>query len=595
MSRRFIFGLVAAIVACAPLCALGDDSGSPSPTPALETPIPQPGDAAVAVIADAYYKGEWKFSPGTATDTGVHQYDAQLGSFTAANIQAYDTSLHAALDKLQRIDSSKLSLDGLTDQQMLEESIQTTLFWDEERPMWREQPSYYSDIAADGVYGIMSRNFAPLAQRLGLVIAREKQIPAVLAQGEKNLQPARIAPIVASTQTLDAEGAADFFSHDVPAAFAGVQDPALRAQFAAANAAAIKALQGYAAFLKADVVPHAGGSFAIGAGGYAKLERWQNVADIPLAHLLQIGQADLAKNKAAFLATAHAIDASKTPQQVMARIRLDHPSNDQLIAAAQGDLNGLVSFIKLKDIIDLPPAPIAKARPTPKFQAQTSFASMNSPGPLETKATEAYYNVTLVDPQWTKAQAEQHLEFYNRPSLVVISAHETYPGHYTNYLFNNERNLSLVRKIEWNSAFGEGWAHYDEQMMVDEGLGNGDPRYRLMQLSLALQRDCRYIVGIEEHTQGMTVEQATAFFEANAFMGREPSYREAVRGTIDPLYGYYTLGKLMLLKLRADYQAKQGSAYHLNQFHDELLSHGDPPIYFLRKYLLGANDTGALL
>ena len=595
MSRRFIFAFTAAIALCAPLYALGNDAQSPPPSPPLETPVPAPGDTAIAVIADAYYKGEWKFSPGTATDTGVHQYDAQLGTFTPASIGAYDASLHATLDKLQRLDSSKLSLDGQTDQQMLEESIQQTLFWDEQRPTWREQPSYYSDIAADGVYGIMSRNFAPLAQRLTLVVAREKQIPAMLAQGEKNLEPARVAPIVATTQTLDAAGAIDFFSHDVPAAFAGVQDNALRAQFAAANAAAIKALNGYAAFLKADVVPHAGGTFAIGAADYAELERWQNVADIPLAHLLQIGQADLAKNKAAFLATAHSISPSKTPQQVLAQIRLDHPGNGQLIAAAQGDLNGLVSFIKLKDIIDLPPAPIAKARPTPQFQAQTSFASMNSPGPLETKATEAYYNVTLVDPNWTHAEAEQHLEFYNQPSLLVISAHETYPGHYTNYLFNKEHDLSLVRKVEWNNAFGEGWAHYDEQMMVDEGLGNGDPRYRLMQLSLALQRDCRYIVGIEEHTQGMTVAQATAFFEANAFMGKEPSYREAVRGTVDPLYGYYTLGKLMLLKLRADYQTKQGSAYHLNQFHDEVLSHGDPPIYFLRKFLLGAGDTGALL
>jgi len=177
----------------------------------------------------------------------------------------------------------------------------------------------------------------------------------------------------------------------------------------------------------------------------------------------------------------------------------------------------------------------------------------------------------------------------------VVSLHEAYPGHYTNYLFNKRANLSLIRKLNWNVAFGEGWAHYDEQMMVDEGLGNGDPRMRLAQLGLALQRECRYLVGIREHTEGMSVAQATQFFMDNAFMGREPSYREALRGTQDPLYGYYTLGKLMLLKLRADDQARLGAKFSLRTFHDQLLSHGDPPIYFLRKMILGAGDTGSLL
>jgi len=427
------------------------------------------------------------------------------------------------------------------------------------------------------------------------VIAREKQIPAMLEQGEKNLDPATTSAVVATIGQLDAQGAVDFLSHDVPAVFGKVGDPALQAQFAAANGAARDALASYAAYLKSTVIPNARGTYAIGSANYELLERLQNVADIPLARLLQIGEADLSKNQAEFVATARKIDATKTPQQILAQIQLDHPANDQLIGAAQGDLDHLVSFIKQKDIIDLPQAPIARARPTPQFQAQTSFASMNSPGPLEKKATEAYYNVTLADPDWSKAQVQQHLEFYNQPSLVIVSAHETYPGHYTNYLFSKERDLSLIRKIEWNVAMGEGWAHYDEQMMVDEGLGGGDPRYRLVQLMLALQRDCRYIVGIKEHTAGMTVDQATAFFVTNAYMGQEPSRREALRGTIDPLYGYYTLGKLMLLKLRADYKTQQGSAFKLNQFHDAVLSHGDPPIYFLRKFILGANDAGSLL
>ena len=596
MSRkRIAIALLAVAVCICPLAVRGDDNASPSAPPPVETPVPAPGDAAVAVIADDYYKHEWQFTPTSATVTGVHDYDAQLDPVTPAAISAEIARLHATLKKLQRLDSGALSLNGQTDQQSLESSIGGGLFSLEERPAWRLSPSYYTDIAAGGIYGLMSRDFAPLARRLTLAVAREKQIPALLAQAKLNLTPAAIPPITATIDELDAQGTADFFAHDVPVAFAAVKDKVLQAQLRAANAAAIAAIKDYDAFLRASVVPKAHGSYAIGAAAYARLERLQNIVDIPLPHLLAVGEANLAKDRADFLATSRAIDAHKSPAQVLAVISRDHPRNDQLLAAAQSDLNTLIAFIKAKHIIDLPPAPVAKVVKTPSFGAQTSFASMDSPGPLETTATNAYYNVTLADPHWTAQQIEEHLQFYNRFSRLVVSSHEAYPGHYTNYLFNKEHDLSLVRKIEWNVAFGEGWAHYDEQMMVDEGLGNGDPRYRLVQLQLALWRDCRFVVGIKEHTQGMTVAQATKFFMDNAFEPREPAYREAVRGTQDPLYGYYTLGKLMLLKLRADYQAKLGASYTLAGFHDALLSHGDPPIYFLRKFLLGPDDNGALL
>jgi uncharacterized protein (DUF885 family) len=597
VSRRL---LVAAFLTCAlslPLGVRGDDQtpSEPPPSPPAETPVPLPGDAALAVLAERYYQVEWKFHPTDATETGVHTYDALLDPVMPDAIQAEIAHLHAARRQLQQIDPAKLSLDGQADQHLLDSNVETGLFRLEERPAWRRNPSYYSDIAAGGAYAIMSRDFAPLDRRLALVIAREKQIPALLAQGEKNLEPSIIAPITANIGLLDAQGSVDFFAHDVPAAFAGVKDSALRAQFAASNAAAIAAFKSYAAFIQSTVVPQAHGSYAIGAANYAKLERLQNVEDIPLSKLLSIGQADLAKNRAAFIATARAIDPHKTPQEVIVLVQHDHSAPDLLLATAQGDLNTAVALIKAKSVIDLPPAPLATAVKTPSFEAQTSFASMDSPGPLETKATEAYYNVTLPDRHWSAAQVEEHMRANNRAFLLIVSTHEAYPGHYTNYLFNKQSDLSLIRKLEWNNAFGEGWAHYDEQMMVDEGLGNGDPKVRLVQLQQALWRDARLIIGIKEHTQGMSVDEATTFFMANVFVPRTPAYREAIRGTGDPLYGYYTLGKLSILKLRADYQAKMGASYSLRAFHDALLAHGDPPLYYARRFLLGPGDTGSLL
>jgi len=599
MLRNFAFLTLLAGLALT-TAGLGRADETPAPTTTAtatqnETAVPAPGDAALAVLADRWYAGLWKFEPTTATQTGVHDYDALLDPVTPDAIAAEVAREHAALAAVKRIAAGTLSLDGQTDKFMLETSIEQDLFGLEERPDWRLRPSYYTDIAAGGVYSILERDFAPLDKRLALVIARENQIPALLVQGEKNLDIPKIPPAIATANLDDALGSVDFFTSDVPSAFQTVKDKTLRAQFAASNEAAIKAFSQYAEFLKTHVLPAARGSYAIGAAAYSRLERYLNVVDIPLPTLLAIGETDLAKNRAAFLATARQIDPSKTPEQVMQLIQLDHPPASRLLATAQSQLDGLAAMLKEKHIIDLPSAPVARVVKTPQFAAQTSFASMDTPGPLETKATEAYYHVTVPTKHWSASATEHHLRALNRVNLAIVSTHEAYPGHYTNYLFNKTHDLSLIRKVEWNVAFGEGWAHYDEQMMVDEGLGNGDPRYRLAQLQLALWRDARFVIGIKEHTQGMTVDQATAFFMQNVFVQREPAYREALRGTQDPLYGYYTLGKLMILKLRADYQTKMGAAYTLAAFHDAFLSHGDPPMYYIRKFLLGAADTGSLL
>ena len=580
---------ISTLTACIVLAVLSSVAGA---SPAFASSA---ADAKLANIGAAFYQGAWRFRPAEATGTGVHDFDSQLGSVTPAAFAAEIARLHTTLDELEALDANDLSLDGLADRQLLESDIGGRLFSLEERPDWRMSPNYYVDLGSSAVFSIVSRDFAPLATRMRFVIAREHAIPAMIDQAEKNIEPSSVPAIYAQTAALDALGAADFLRHDVADAFAPVADPALKAEFAQTNAAAATAYEHYAAFIKRSVVPAAHAPFAIGAAAYEHLETLQNVEDIPLSKLLAVGEANLAKDKAAFVATAHRIDPNATPGQVVARMSADHPSADQLIPTAQSDLSDLVAFIEAKHIIDLPKAPVAKAVPTPKFERQFTFASMDSPGPLETKATEAYFNVTPADPTWDAAETDQHLRFFNRYNLLVLSSHETYPGHYTNFLFDKHASLTEIRKLEWNVAFGEGWAHYDEQMMVDEGLGGGDPRYRLAQLSSALLRDSRYVVGIKEHTQGMTIDEATTFLMDNAFVGREPAYREAVRGTEDPLYGYYTLGKLMLLKLRADYKAKAGASFDLAKFHDALLSHGDPPIYYIRKMLLGSDDKGSLL
>ena len=330
--------------------------------------------------------------------------------------------------------------------------------------------------------------------------------------------------------------------------------------------------------MNAGPLAHPSGTYAIGAASYARRLELQEGRAIPLDLYERVGARALAATKAEFVATAAKIDPAKTPAQVYADLGKQHPAADKLLATAQDELAALRAFVERKHLVTLAPEFDVRVRETPLFNRQTSFASMNTPGAFEKVATQAYYYISPPEPTWTPAQQEQHLSFFNDFALPIVSAHEVMPGHYVNFVLHKYEKLSLVRALSGNPSYSEGWAHYDEQMMVDEGWGDGDPRVRLAQLALALQREARYLVGLREHTQGMTVDQGTAFFVDNAFMPEIAARREALRGTQDPLYGYYTLGKLEILKLRDDYRKKLGAAYTLQKFHDAFLAHGNPPI-----------------
>jgi uncharacterized protein (DUF885 family) len=479
------------------------------------------------------------------------------------------------------------------DAQILRAHLEFTLLDLGEVQSWKHDPAFYTRLASSAIYGLISEDFAPLPDRVRSVVARERGIPALLDAARANI----VATDAVTSQIAerDIAGAIAFFSSVVPQAVAPARDAALQAQFQAANGAVLAALRAYLAALEAGPFAHPAGSFALGPGRFAEMLRLQELEPISLARYESVGIDALAATKAEFVATAKTIDPSTSPAAVMASLGADHPAAGDLLKQATVDLVSLRRFVTERGLVTLPPDDDVEVVPTPVYARSTTFASMNAPGPLETKATRAYYNVTPAEADWTPARREQHLAFFNAYAFPLVSAHEVMPGHYLNFALDRHEKLSLVRRLLPSPSFAEGWAHYCEQMMVDEGWGNGDPRVRLAQLALALQRECRYLVGLREHTQNMSVDEATAFFEQNAFMGEEPARREALRGTQDPLYGYYTLGKLELLKLRSDYRKLTGTRFSLRLFHDEFLAHGDPPIAIVRKILLGADDDGKLL
>jgi len=372
----------------------------------------------------------------------------------------------------------------------------------------------------------------------------------------------------------------------VPKAFSNVKDAKLLAEFHASNATVIAAFKKYETFLKEKLLPVSNGDFRLGAENFRNKLLYDEMVDIPLNRLLEIGYADLRRNQQRVKEVAALIDSKKSPREVMQDLQKDHPAADQVLPTFRNTLGGLKKFIEDKQIITIPSDVFPIVEDTPPFERALTSASMDTPGAYEKVAKEAYFNVTPVEPTWTAQRTEQWLQAYNRGTIVSTAVHEVYPGHYTQFLWVQSAP-SKVRKLLYCSSNAEGWAHYTEQMMLDEGYGNGDPKLRLGQLLDALLRNARYISGIEMHTGKMTLEQSKQFFIDEGYQTPATADQESKRGTSDPTYLYYTLGKLQILKLREDYKTMKGDKFSLKEFHDEFMRQGAVPVKIIRKAMLG--------
>jgi len=548
------------------------------------------GDSAFEAIADRLIADTLKRNPSTATVLGVHDYDNALEDVSRAAVDAEVAALKGFRAELSAIDPATLSpahqldlaqaISGI-DSQMLERQIVRG---------WTKNPDLYSTAVTQTAFVMINRNFAAPDVRLRALIQRERLMPGNLAEARKNIDnPPSIYTDIAIEQL---DGDIGFFKSSVPAAFAAVTDRALLDRFTQANQNVITALTEYKTWLQTDVKPRSKGSYALGGEALAAKFRVNEMVTVGLPRLQAIAEADLARNDAAFQRVAAQIAPGQPARQVLTQVSLEHPPADKLLAVTQGQLDALRQFIADHHLLTIPTAPPAQVVETPPFMRAMTTASMDTPGPFETKATEAYYRVTLPDPAWKPAQVESYLRAWYLPEIVNVSVHEVYPGHYTQFLYGPSFP-SKIRKVFGANTNIEGWAHYCEQMMLDEGLANGDPRYRLAQLQDALLRDVRFIVGIQLHTGKITVDQAEKMFEEKGYQQPEVALAEAKRGTSDPTYGYYTLGKLMILKLRDDYRTKQGAKFSLQEFHDRFLQLGPLPLPLVRKALLG--ETGEIL
>ncbi len=565
------------LVACALLISAACRS-APAPPPR------ESADTAFTAVAGEYLEDLYRRQPTQATYLGIHKYDDRLENYSREAVGEAVRVARQFRERVATVDPAALSLSNQLDREQLLHAIDSRILTlDVVRP-WARDPDIYSSGLTSTAYIMIKREFAPPAERLRALVAREAAMPAALAEARKNLEnPPRIYTEIAIEQL---DGNRDFFRTAVPAAFTSVKDEALLAEFRRTNDAVIAALGDYKRWLQEDLLARSKGSFAFGEETYRKKLAADEMIDVPLDDLLAAAERDLRANQAAFAEAARRIDPRRTPAQVLAAVEANHPPADKLLAVTQAELDSIATFMTDHRIITIPKAAPARVEETPPFLRATTTASMDIPGPFETVADQAYYSMTLPDPAWPAERTKEFMRQWYYAIVTNVSVHEVWPGHYLQFLYARHFP-SDVRKVFGAASNSEGWAHYCEQMVMDEGFHADDPRYRLAQLQDALLRDARFIVGIRLHTRGMTLAEAEEFFVKEGYQPRPTARSETKRGTSDATYGYYTMGKLMILKLREEYKAKRGAEYSLQEFHDRFIALGPLPLPLIRKAMLG--------
>jgi len=554
-------------------------------------------DGEYEAVAEEYIKGYLGAHPLEGTALGLHEYDGKITDYSRLALDAELSRLRRFDDRLNKFDRTKLSPRQSVDLRILQAAVKKDLFEMQEMSVFERNPMVYARAADVNVY--IKRNFAPLEDRVRSLVAIESQIPNILIAARTNLNDVIPKPYVELAIQI-AKGSADFLKKDLVAAVGTLKDEQLRVAFHEANRKAANALNDYAAWLEREKLPKASMDFALGEEKFRRFLAQTELVDLPPQHVehLEIGLEQLKAEQTAFAEAAKKIDPNKSPIEVFKQIQSEHPTPQNLIPDVAKDLDKIRKYVLTRRLVSIPSDVRAKVKETPQYLRATSFASMDTPGPFEKRANEAYYYVTLTKNDWPEKQKEEWLTAFNYYTSDVVSIHEAYPGHYVQFLCLNASPASKVEKIFGSYAFVEGWAHYCEKMMLDEGYGsstNSTPseddvkraaKYRMAQADEALLRLCRLYVSIKMHTQKMSLDEATKFFRDNCYYEEKPARQEAMRGTFDPGYLNYTLGKLQILKLRDDYKAQQGDDFSLQKFHNELLNHGMPPVRLLREIML---------
>ncbi len=551
--------------------------------PAIAAPPAAAPAASWAAFRDGFIEGWFRIDPAGAVYQGRHDFDGGLGDWSPAGLKAQGDFLRASIARAKGF--TALTGADAFERDYLITVAQGKLFWLEDADQPHRNPAWYINAGLDpNVY--VARNYAPAPVRLKALTAFLQKVPAATANIRANLK----APMPLSYVNFGAaafNGFADYYTGDAKAAFASVKDPAARTRFDVAAAAASKSMKALGAWLESQRAT-ATQDFALGPDRFARMIRATEGVDTPLATLTAVGQADLKRNQAALAEACAKFAPGATIPACMAKMNANKPVGGP-VAAARLQIPELRKFVVDHDLVTIPGTEAALVEESPPYNRQNS-AYIDPPGPFDKGVPSVYY-ISPPDPSWTKAVQDAFVP--GRQDLLFTSVHEVMPGHFLQFLHAN-RSPSLFGRLFVGYAFAEGWAHYTEEMMWEAGLNNGDPETHVGQISNALLRDCRFLSAIGLHANGMTQEQSFRMFVDQCYQDEGNARQQAARGTYDPAYLNYTLGKLMIRKLRADWTATRGGRKAWKAFHDQLLSYGGPPIPLLRQAMMGeAKATSA--
>jgi uncharacterized protein (DUF885 family) len=536
-------------------------------------------DERLVKLGDEFLDGWLTRHPELATRLGLHGWDSKLVPVTQASVESDVQWLREMRARLRAIPIGELSFERAQEHDLLMARIERERIDLEEVRSWERNPGYYLDLVAGSVLAVLERDYSSPCERVILATRRLKQVPEVLRAARVNLKdPPRLYTEVAIAQFA---GALDFYRTTIPALTVECREPLLHGDLAEADSLAVHAVQEFLEELRTDVLPHAVDSFALGRDLLQRRLAATEMESAPVESLLAGGWRALDDTRAEMAKVAGRIAPGGDVAAALDSLRSDAPPAGALVPFVASQLDTIRAFLRKHAILTLPQAENLKVRETPAFQRNLNFASMDAPGVWEKHATQAYLNVTPADSAWGEAERRDHLAFFNRASSQIVAIHEALPGHYYQFLALQHVD-SRLRQALRSTANTEGWAHYCEEMMVEQGYGGGDPRIELAQLELALQRIGRLIAAISLHTGRMSVAEAARMFEERCYMAPVNAAREARRGALDPGYLSYTLGKWRILQIRDEAQQMLGSVFRLSEFHDVLLRQGGVPLPLAR-------------
>ncbi|MDP7210416.1 MAG: DUF885 domain-containing protein, partial [Vicinamibacterales bacterium] len=510
-------------------------------------------------FVENYLNYLYETQPTAAAFDGVHQYDDLLEDPSRTVLEGQGRELGGLVRQLAAVGKSGMTKTEQVEREMLTANIRARIFELENIRSWERNPQRHSEILATSLAGQVLFPYAPVGERARRILSKLKQTPRLIETARKTIQDPPGIFIREGITSLN--GVVEFIEHDLPRALTSLDDMHLLSDLADASTEAVTAIHGYTEYLRNEVAPKARGSFRLGRENFdGKLELEEGVT-LGADRLLAIAQRELRETQEEFRSVAGRLGGDVA--SALERLKQDHPSAATLVSTAQGQVTELAAFVERKGLVSVTDGEVPVVAPTPPFYRWT-FASLWAPGPFEARPLPTYYYLTDVDPAWTPDRQEQHLRDFHIGALWAISMHETYPGHFLQHqhvcrIESKLRKSGLLASI----GFIEGWAHYGEQVMIEAGFGGKDNHVKLGQLAEALIRLARLVVGIRLHVEDMSVEQGVRFFRDEAFMEEGSARREAERGTFDPGYVVYSLGKLMILKLRADYEAKHPSKFSL--------------------------------